>query len=175
MQRLRRNDAEAARARSHRLVERDKDLLRPRELRENAVPLDDEKRDEGEHEQICRDPEHHPRVKGQPPLAAGTPPEEPEGAEVVYDEEPDAAEDRLERHHEKRERIVEERREGAGPYVEAGVAEAHHRIVDAFIDVVQPHVERGGSGNLYREHGAHDPAYEAAQALHLLDAVCVHE
>ena len=174
-QRLRWCYAKAAGARRHGLVEARRQLLREGQPAESGVPLHQQKRRVGRCEEVQRKPEHDARVQRKPAACAGGTPQELEGADVVEDEEPDAAEDRQHRHRQHDGRILGEGRYGAGQDAEARVAEAHYRIEHAEVRIVQSHVKDCGADAFHHEHRPDDPAYEPLHAAHLRYAVCVHQ
>ena len=86
----------------------------------------------------------------------------------------DAAEYRLDAHDDDRP-AARERGERVALEAEPGVAEAHDREEDRLVDVAEPHVVGRRAERLQDEHRPDHPADQAPQALHLLDAVGVHQ
>ena len=174
MERLRRNDAEAARPRRHRLVEGNVKLLHEGKRGERSPPLHGQEQHEGDQQQPEREAEDDPRVQGKPPPPARRAAQEAERAEVVDDEKADAPQDGLQRQRQHDPRIVLKSRQRIGPQGEARVAEPHDRIEDALVDVAEPDVEQHRAKPLDHQHRADDPADEALEPVDLRDPVGVH-
>ena len=100
--------------------------------------------------------------------------QELERAEVVDDEKADAAENRLDAHHDDGP-AARELRKRVRLKAEARVAEAHYRVEHRLVPVAEVRVERQREDALYYEHRTDDPADEAPEALYLPDPVGVHK
>ena len=174
MERLGRDHAEAARPRRDGLVEADNRLVRKTHVLQREIPLDGEERDESQGEQVEREPQDDARVERKAAARARNPVQELKGAEVVYDEKADTAENRLDAHRYDGP-AARELRKRVGLKAEASVAEAHYRVEYRLVPISEMRVERNGENALYNEHRADDPADEAPEPLNLPDPVGVHK